>query len=224
MRFASYASRCLTRLHDEACRSAVWVKVNHHPIRVVGGVLFICALIAGIFWINGSDAEPTAFILSTLSSVALALPSVAAYYVPDRKPVHLMTFREILNFICATHFVNDWETYANNEVSETFLKEDPRLRFRARFSQSGIQNERFIAAWANRFPDPNAVGYWYDLLYDGAFIKRFILVAVDGGRALLPCPLSGNEIDELSYAVGKIHDAMGTIDSYIREAGLQLRS
>ena len=69
-----------------------------------------------------------------------------------------------------------------------FLKEDPRLRFRAKFTGDGIQNDNFKDEWANRYPDPRATGYWYDLYFDGNLIERFILVFVDGGRASIPPP------------------------------------
>ena len=82
-------------------------------------------------------------------------------------------------------------------------------------------------AWfqANRHPDKHAIGYWYDLLYDGAFIDRQILVSVDGGRALIPPPKPGTtEISVWNYHFAKIHDTLDLLDEHIRRSGLTVES
>src|SRR2546423_6071392 len=41
----------------------------------------------------------------------------------------------------------------------------------------------FKEPWAQKFPDPNASGDYFDIYYYGALIYRNVYVAVDGGRA-----------------------------------------
>lgn len=202
----------------------LWIKKYKHPLRVLGGVFFGMALLAAFFWISGFDIEPVAFSLGMMSSLFLASPSIAEYFLPDRKPVRDMTFEEILDFIPKTNASEDWHGISREWASERFLKEDPRLRFRAKFIDDGIQCEDFTEDWANRHPDKKATGYWYELYYDGAFLDRFILVSVDGGRADIPPPnLQTKEISQFNYHVAKIHDTLNTLDEYIKRSGLSVK-
>jgi hypothetical protein len=201
----------------------LWIKEYKHALRVIGGCFFGLALLAGVFWTAGMNIEPVAFILSLLSSLFLASPSIAEYFLPDRKPVRNMTFEEILEFIQTTDPVADWHGITMRRASERFLKEDPRLRFRAKFIDDGIQNKDFKEDWANCHPDSRATGYWYELYYDGAFLDRIILVSVDGGRADIPPPDSKTgKIRRYNYHIAKIHDTLGTLDEYIRRSGLEV--
>ncbi|GGA81337.1 hypothetical protein GCM10011369_24120 [Neiella marina] len=173
----------------------------------------------------GKDIEPVAFVLGLLSSLFLASPSIAEYFLPERKPVKNMTFEEILSFIPTTNAKEDWHGISTDWISERFLKEDPRLRFRAKYTDDGIQNNDFKEQWANRHPDNRAVGYWYDLYYDGAFLDRIILVSVDGGRASLPPPeFSSGKVSLYKYHVAKIHDTLGTVDQYLGRSKLELEN
>jgi len=203
--------------------AALWVKNYSHPLRVIGGVFFGLALVAGIFWISGYDVEPIAFVFSLLSSLFFSSPSIAEYILPERKPVRDMSFDELIEFITTTDPKNDWYGISRQWSSEKFLKEDPRLRFRARFDEEGIQNKDFKEEWANRHPDSHATGYWYELYYDGAFIDRIVLVAIDGARAMLPPPdFKTGKIELYNYRVAQIHDTLGTLDEYIRRSGLEI--
>lgn len=204
-------------------RVALWVKEYAHPARIFGGMFFLLALIAGIFWMYGKEIEPLAFVLGLISSAFLAAPSVAEYIAPSRKPIKEMTFDEILQFIPTTDAKADWSGISKVWSSERFLKEDPRLRFRARFDDEGIQNDDFKDSWANCHPNSHATGYWYDLYYDGAFIDRVILVAVDDGRALLPPPdFKTGKIKVYNYRIAQIHDVTNTLDDYIKRSKLQV--
>jgi len=134
-----------------------------------------------------------------------------------------MSFDEMLAFIKTTSPTQDWYIISRNDITECFLKIDPRLRFKMKYSEDGIQNERFIQQWANIHPDPNASGYWCDLIYSGDFLKRIILVYVDGGRALLPVPeINTATISKDNYHVAKIFDQLGTLDEYIRKSNLSV--
>lgn len=201
----------------------LWIKEYTHPLRVIGGIFFGLALLVGIIWISGKEVEPLAFMLGLLSSLFLASPSIAEYFLPDRKPVKDMTFEEILSFIPSTDSKNDWHGISREWASERFLKEDPRLRFRAKFTDDGIQNSDFKESWANSHPDSHATGYWYELYYDGAFLDRVLLVSVDGCRANIPPPSStSGKIERYEYCVAQIHDTLGTLDQYISRSKLQV--
>lgn len=206
-------------------KTALWIKEYKHPLRVIGGIFFFLSLIAGIFWVSGREVEAIAFLLGLFSSLFFAAPSIAEYISPDRKPIRHMSFEEILCFIPTTNPKNDWHGISSDWSSEYFLKEDPRLRFRAKFTDDGVQNDDFKEEWANCHPDTHAVGYWHDLYYDGAFINRIILVAVDGARAMLPVPdYRTKKIKEFDYRVAQIHDLLGTLDDYIRRSKLTLEN
>jgi hypothetical protein len=202
---------------------SLWVKEYKHPLRVVGGIFFVLALIAGLFWAAGKDIEPIAFLLGMLSSLFLASPSVADFIVPDRKPVRHMTYQELLDFIVTTNAKDDWHGVSTSISSEYFLKEDPRFRFKSRQTKEGVQNDDFKETWANCHLDKHATGYWHELYFGGDFIERFILVAVDGGRAMLPPPdINTKKIEPLNYRVAEIFDACKTLDEYIRRSKLAL--
>ena len=210
-------------MHKHLKKTCLFIKEYKHALRVVGGILFALALLAGVIWLTGQDIEPIAYILGLLSSLFLALPSIAEYYLPERKPVKNMTFEEILNFIPTTDTTDDWHGIATDWISERFLKEDPRLRFRAKYIDDGVQNKDFQEKWANNHPDRRAVSYWYDLYYDGAFLDRIILVSVDGHRATLPPPdLSSGKVSLYKYHVAKIHDTLGSVDEYLGRSELEL--
>ena len=205
--------------------TCLWIKSYKHPLRVFGGIFFGLALLSGVFWMCGFDIEPIAFFLGMMSSFFLASPSVAEYFLPDRKPVRHMNFDEILEFIPKTGASEDWHGVSREWASERFFKEDPRLRFRAKFIDDGVHCEDFAEDWATSYPSGKATSYWYELYYDGAFLDRFILVSVDGGRADMPLPdLQTKKISLLYYHVAKIHDASGSLDDYIRRSGLSVNS
>jgi len=174
--------------HPKIKSAALWIKEYAHALRVVGGIFFVLALISGMIWALGADIEPIAFLFGLISSLLFASPSVAQYIIPDRKLVKNMTYDEILDFIVSSNPKEDWNGISRDWSSEVFLKEDPRLRFRAKHIDDGVQNDNYVDEWANRHPDPKAADYWYDLYFDGNLIDRFILVSVDGARAAVPPP------------------------------------
>jgi hypothetical protein len=120
----------------------------------------------------------------------------------------------------------DWNHETIDSRSITAYRRDLNLRFEINYSDEGTQY--FVEAWANRHPDPRASGYWCDLYYASTLIERFILVAVDGGRAMLPIPRCGSdlahldEVTSLEYKIAQIHDTLGTLDQYLRRSGLRV--
>ena len=202
---------------------ALWVKESTRAINVLAGVFFLLTFLSGLAWIVGANIEPVAFVLSLCASSLFGLPHLAEFILPSRKPIRDMTHDELLDFVKSSDPKMHWKGITRSWISEVFLKEDPRLRFRAKFTEDGIQNEDFKDKWANRHPDPHATGYWYDLYYDGNLIERFLLVSVDGGRATLPAPdWQTGKVTSMNYRVAQIHDTLGTLDEYIRRSGLDI--
>jgi hypothetical protein len=206
---------------------AMAVKQYATFLRVLGGIFFCLSLVAGIFWLAGKDVEPVTFLLSLISSVFFASPSVAEWIAPARKPVYRMNCAELLDLVSATDPRRDWKRINTSWVEEVYLLEDPRLRFRCRHDEAGTHCDHFQEPWANRHPDPHATSYWYDLYYDSALIERFIIVSVDGGRALLPLPTQriGQEtrhsgVLRQHYHVAAILDSGGTLDDYMQRSRL----
>lgn len=205
-------------------KAALWIKENERVLNTLAGVFFFFTFVAGLVWMLGADIEPVAFVLSLVASSLFGLPHLAEFILPSRKPVRHMTHDELLQFVKESS-PEEWKGVSNNWVSEVFLKEDPRLRFRAKYFDEGIQNDDFQEEWANSHPDPRAVGYWHDLYYDGNLIDRFILVSVDGGRAFLPPPdLETGKIKMMNYKVAQFHDVLNSLDQYIRRSGLEVES
>ncbi|WP_287605104.1 hypothetical protein [Thiothrix sp.] len=209
--------------HPNVKASALWIKENTIAINVLAGVFFLLTFFAGIFWIAGREIEPVAFVLSICASSLFGLPHLAEFIQPSRKPIKNMTHDELLEFVKHSDAEADWKGITNNWVSEVFLREDPRLRFRAKYTDEGIQNDDYNDDWANKHPNPKATGYWYDLYYDGNLIDRFILVAVDDARANLPPPdWRSGKIHMMAYKVAKIHDTLKTVDEYLARSGLEI--
>jgi hypothetical protein len=62
------------------------------------------------------------------------------------------------------------------------------LRVEVNYTDQGTQCKDFKENWANGFIHPQATGYWCDIYFGQSHIERTILIAVDGGNALLPLP------------------------------------
>lgn len=214
---ASYMRRKLVR-------AAKWIKLHSHQAKVLGGVIFSFALLFGIIWLCGPDVEAVVVVLGLLSSTCFALPSIADYFFPERKPIRNMSCQEILDFIPTTDPNEDWAGISLDGTSQMFLKEDPQLRFIAKYTDDGIQQKDFREPWANGFLHRQATGFWHDLYYAGSFLDRINLVAVDDAAVLMPTPDMGTtKIRRYWYHVAKIHDRTGKLDSYIDKAGLSVK-
>lgn len=128
---------------------------------------------------------------------------------------------EIENAIISSDSQTDWIHNSKGLKSTAVYKKDSNLRFEVSIADEDLQNRRFQEPWANKHPDPNSTGYYYDLYYGSTLIKRYILVGVDGERALLPLPdRTTLQVDEMSYKVAQIHDTTGTLDEYMQRSGL----
>lgn len=207
-------------------RFALWVKENTKTLSVFGLLFFIVAAIFGIWWLIDSKnqkLEPMTFILGACSSIFFGLPQLAEFILPTRKPIRHMTFDELIQFIQDTDPITDWHSIDRNFVEERFLKEDPRLRIFAKKIDDGVHNDDFQEHWVNKHPDPSAVSYYYNILFDGNFIHRLILVSVDGHRATLPLPNRQTmQVNLFEYKVAQIFDSLNTLEDYVRRSGINI--
>lgn len=124
---------------------------------------------------------------------------------------------------------NDWEHQSMGWKTIARYRGDVNLRFEMNYdNDEGVQQKDFKEEWANRHPDSHATGYWCDLYYNQTLIERFILVSVDGGRALLPTPTEGknyihwDQVLPLDYKVAEIHDTIGTLSQYMTRSRLTI--
>jgi hypothetical protein len=137
------------------------------------------------------------------------------------------TRARVLDAVLRSDPASDWIRANSNARSVASYRNDANLRFVMKHSDDGVQCDDFQEPWANRHPDRRATGYWCDLFYAATLLERFILVGVDGGRALIPVPKDGaeglrpNEIRPLDYQVGRIFDTSRTLDEYICRSGLR---
>lgn len=125
---------------------------------------------------------------------------------------------------------DDWISYHDNEKSVFAYAHDVNLRLEMLNDERGVQCEDFREPWANKFPNPRATGYWCCLFYGSTQIDRYILVAVDGARALLPIPRprfdprdrSMSQVRAIDYKVALIHDTINMLQQYMARAGLHV--
>jgi hypothetical protein len=136
------------------------------------------------------------------------------------------THENILKTVLKSDAKADWVKSQTSHKQTMAYVRNPNLRFEMSDLPHGIQRENFKAPWANKHPDSSATGFWCDLHFGQTLIQRFILVGVDGIRAMLPPPTNadgipgGTAIQPLPYQVAKIHDTLGTLDEYIQRSGL----
>jgi hypothetical protein len=174
--------------------------------------------------------------LNWMLSVATILGGIAAIWFFQDKIAEFLSpnllrhaSREnIERLILESDADTDW-TKAQTSAKQTIsYVHNPNLGFEMSHLDDGVQQENFIEAWANKHPDPKAVGLWCDLFFGSSQIERFILVGVDGMRALVPPPRrpnrapGGTQIQPLDYKVAKIHDSLKTLDEYIGRSGLSV--
>jgi len=214
------------RKNKTTIRLAMWVQANTHSVREVGLVFFALALFMGVIWIAGKDVEPVVYVLGAISTLLFTGPTLARFVLADKKPIRDMSYDEILEFIKTTDPKTDWHWLKTNWAEEAFLKEDPRLRLRVRWDDTGIHDKSFNEPWAISQSDQTATSYWYDLYYDSGLIDRFILVSVDAGKANLPLPAESTklEVDPLSYKVAQVFDKHNTLDEYMNKVGFSVEN
>lgn len=206
---------------------AAWVKEQALAVRVIGCLLFVLALLLGLIWMFGADLDAAAFFFSILASVFFALPSVAEYVLPSRKPIRHMSYDELLDLLDGTE-PEEWKVIHTNWAGEAFFIADPRLRFRVRHDEAGEHCEDFREDWVDRCPrhtEQRTPSYWYDYFHDGNLIERFVMIHVDDDRAVLPLPDSGTvNVPQRNYRVAKIFERNDRLAEYMQMTGLAVKA
>lgn len=205
-----------------------------------------CWWVSGIFatgavWYFLSRGAYPAAIASSISALLFAAAAVWLHRRKDalfraeanrreaEKPFVLSsspTKANIERVILESDATVDWNKHNDMAKSVFSYARDMNLRFEMLNDGRGVQCADFREPWANKFPDGSATGYWCDLYYGSTQIARYVLVAVDGARAMLPIPKKGapgerpTQVLLLEYKVAQIHDTLGNLDDYMRRAGL----
>ncbi len=89
-----------------------------------------------------------------------------------------------------------------------------------------FDSDKFVGeAWATKHPDPTAYRETYEIYYGSSFVEEKLLVSVDGHRASLPLPkINTNKVSIEDYQFAQIVDQLGTLDEYMKRAGLEVDS
>ncbi|EPR3711092.1 MULTISPECIES: hypothetical protein [Providencia] len=115
---------------------------------------------------------------------------------------------------------DDW--LIDTDTGSFTYKEDLNLHI-----QCVNDNDReFNEDWAIRHSNPNAFRVTYLVKYGNSLVERKYLVAVDGGRAILPMPISAADLRVRSADVNFaniVNVAVGdVVGEYIRRSGLTI--
>jgi len=193
---------------------------------------FICTpatLVLAILWYQQPDKnfEPITVALGSISIIFFATAQLLQKKVESsetkaRRLSELST-SEILEVVKNSN-PDDWEIHFSQDTEIAIFKNEPALRIEIQHDNEAVHNFDFHEDWANKFPDPHATSYYYYLYYGSTRLKEFILVSVDGGRAILPLPSSAFDlsVDPLRYKIAKIFDRFNTCNEYMKRAGLYL--
>lgn len=121
-----------------------------------------------------------------------------------------------------------WDEWSTETLPRSGAKmvsvysKDVFLRVEISFLPEDIENDDFREPWANKFPNNKATSYRANLYYGSTFLKTYLLVSVDGGRALLPLPdpealtIKGDQ-----YLVAGLFDSTGSLNRYMDSAGIR---
>ena len=132
-----------------------------------------------------------------------------------------MQFPALIDAIETSRPQDNWIGVSRGTTSIRFYSADVNLRIECSFDGDDIQGHDFKAPWANKYPDPKATGYFYNIYYGSTLIRRVVLVSVDEGRALLPLPEPGtSKVQSFDYKIAEIVDSVGTVGHYMNRSGL----
>jgi len=193
---------------------------------------FICTpatLVLAILWFLQPDKnyEPITVALGSLSVIFFGAAQIIQrkFEQEEKQPKKFdeLSTDEILHVIQESS-PTDWDLSSNQDAEIAVFKKNPSLRIETKHTDEFIHNDDFREKWANGFPDPHATSYYYHVYFGATRLKEFILVSVDGGRALLPLPKSVKElsVEPIQYKIATIFDRFGTCDEYMEMAGLYL--
>ena len=202
-----------------------WVKTHAHTIREMGLLFFTFALLTGVIWVSGRDVEPIVYMFGSISTLLIALPTIARRIEPDRKPVSNMSYDEIIDFILLSDAKLDWRAIKTDLIHEEFLKQDPLLRLSVKHGITDNHRPKNLTTWLNSIFSNSYCSYWYELYYGTSLLYRCILVSVGEEKTHLPIPDEGSfEIDPLNYKVAQIYDEFNLLDETLNNYGLSVKN
>ncbi|WP_100637288.1 hypothetical protein [Marinomonas sp. ef1] len=131
-----------------------------------------------------------------------------------------MTYDELMSIIDKSQ-KNDW-IFSDERGIYTYKND---LNIRIERADIDYDADRFSGEdWATRHPDPTAYREIYEIFYGTSFVKEIFMVSVDGHRATLPLPDRKTlTITRQQYRFAQIVDQLGTLDEYMRRAGLEVK-
>lgn len=124
--------------------------------------------------------------------------------------------RKIIDSVCNSR-VSDW----NRDEEDCIMHYLPDSKITIKWDQFE-DHEPFSEKWATSHPDKKAYRTNYYVCYEQKIIKTFVMVHVDGYRALIPIPdLVTNHIDRNSYGFARlVNTDVETLNQYIIRSGL----
>jgi hypothetical protein len=196
---------------------------------VLGFICIPATLILAILWFLQPEKnyEPITVALGSASVIFLAAAQVIQLKYPSQesqqKNLNDLTTDGILVVVKVSN-PDEWDVSFSQGADIAVLKKNPSLRIETRHTDEFLHNDDFHEKWANKFPDPHATSYYYHVYLGATRLKEFILVSVDGGRALLPLPINALDlrVDPLRYKIALIFDRFDSYDEYMKKAGLHL--
>ena len=197
---------------------------KHRSILNLGlAIPSLLCLFFAITWLMTQDVswEPWTVLTAALIATSQIVLTIAENALP--KAIRDMDIDEMKAVIVRSSYKEDWRRIGTNISLNYSFKNDPNLRIVHSYGDDGVQNPNFQEAWANKFPDPKAIGHYYDVYYGNALLERVILVYVDGGRADLPLPNRSTLVTgAFTYAIARINDSMDTLEKYMQWAGISV--
>jgi hypothetical protein len=130
-----------------------------------------------------------------------------------------MTYEDVINLVENSR-KDDW--LYNDHRSVFIFKPNVCIRIEFNSAEGYIVNYE----WAINHPNSQAKKVFYSIYYNATLIKEFILVSVDGGKAMLPIPQIGGTsvISKSDYEYAKIVDDTNKLDEYIERSKLTIQS
>ena len=208
------------------------MKNNKFAVTTFNFLGFICApatLVLAILWFLQPDKnyEPITVALGSMSVISFAVAQfIQRKYTPqksEKKKFDELTTDEFLEIV-KNSASDEWDVNFSQDAEIAVFKNNPLLRIETRHTDEFVHNDDFREKWATKFPDPHATSHYYHVYLGATRLKEFILVSVDGGRALLPLPKSVMDlsVEPLRYKIALIFDRFGSCDEYVKRAGLHL--
>ena len=107
-----------------------------------------------------------------------------------------MQYDEIIDLIeqCDPH--KDWVTVYPNKSDRKFCyRADVRLRIEPYKSSDGNTPFRYQAKWLELLAEDDAYEVFYRIYFNSTLIKEIFLIAVGGGAAEIPKPVSNETLE-----------------------------